>query len=157
VNNEDEFAVMIADAVLKTSGDVIQVEVLNELAQSARAIGDLDRQIAETRKFERRPGDLGMEIVGALVIPILIEAGKQFWAIYIKKLSEKSANVLAEYTISEIRKLAERIWRGEDTLISVGKFETLVREAAAKEGLALDQTERLVTALRSRNVVDELN
>ena len=99
------------------------------------------------RQFDRKGGDFGAEIIGPLVIPILIEAGKQLWAAYLKKLTEKAGNNLADLTVDGVKTIVRRQWAGPDGS-AAEDYEKLLREAASKQGLAQAQTDQLIAAVR---------
>ena len=157
MTNEDAFAAIITDAVLRAGDEDIQAYVLEDLVKNTTASKDLETTIAEMRSMERRQGDFGMEIVGSLLLPVLVEAAKQLWSAYVKRLSKKTGETLADYTLDGIKAVARRIWKGEETATSVDEFEELVLQAAEKEGLSAEQTNGIVEALRSARVKDELD
>lgn len=154
MGKEDEFAAVVTKAILQAGGDEIQVAVLDDIVEGSKVSGSLDASIAAVKTAKRRPGDFGMEIVGALLIPVLIEAAKQFWAAYVKKLAEKTGGDLAELTVTQAKDVARRIWTGEEAFVSVSDFETLVRSAAKREGLSAEQTDKLVRDLRNPSVAN---
>lgn len=157
MKNEDNFSALLAEAILNSADEDIQVEVLKELVQRTNKSTSLDDVIEESREATKEPGDFGMEIIGSLLIPILIEAGKQLWSQYVKKLSEKAASQLADYTIAQMKKLARDIFSGENNLISVNDYEIIFRKVAAQEGLKSEQIDLIVQAIRSKRILDELD
>jgi hypothetical protein len=154
MTNEDQFAALITGGILRAGGEDIQAQVLDELVQSAGS-ATLQERIAEGRKLERRPGDFGMEIIGALIVPILVEATTQFWTAYVKRMTEKAGSDLADLSLSSIRKLALRIWRGEEDNANLSELESLVREVARKEGLQPQQIDSLVAKVRDAKVAQQ--
>lgn len=114
----------------------------------------LQERIAEGWTMERRPGDFGMEIVGALLVPILVEAAKQFWASYVKRLSEKAGSDLADLSLTSMKNLAARIWSGKETSANLGELEALVRDIAQGR-LPREQIDGLVAKLRNAKVAEQ--
>ena len=156
MTNEDTFAAIITGAILRASDEDIQAYVLEDLLKMTTGSKDLETTITEMRSMDRRPGDFGIEIAGTLLLPVLIEAAKQLWEAYVKRLSEKAGEALADYTIDGIKAVAKRTWNGEETFISVNEFEALVIQVAEKEGLSQKQTNGIIEALHSTRVNDEL-
>jgi len=152
----EQFAAALTDLVLRADDEDIQAEVLGDLMQRAERSGSLDVEIARSREVGRRSGDFGMEIVGPLLIPILIEAGKHLWAAYVKELGDKAASGAATATVDGARALVRRMWRGDEVPVGPAQFEAAVRAAAAKEGLPANETDALVARLRAERVVAAL-
>ncbi len=148
MKNDDEFAAWIAGAVLRSGGEDIQAEVLDDLVEKTGPAGSLETEIEAARKASKRPGDFGAEFIGAMLLPVLIEAGKELWAAYLKKLTEKAGEELAALTVDGVKMLAHRIWSGEEEAVTAADYEKLLRAAAAKQGLSPDQTDQLVARLR---------
>lgn len=148
MKNDDEFAAWIAGAVLRRSGEDIQAEVLDDLVQKTGPADSLETHIEAARTASKRAGDFGAEFIGAMLLPVLIEAGKELWAAYLKKLTENAGEQLAAMTVDGVKTLAHRIWSGEEKAVTAADYEKLVRVAAAKEGLSSEQTDILVAGLR---------
>lgn len=152
---EDEFAGWMAAATLRTADEEIQAIFLDDVLEQAREGQGLDRALADASKSERRPGDFGMEIAGSLLVPVLIEAGRQFWAIYIKKLAEKGADKLSEATIASLKRMVKKAWSGEDTEVR-DDLARLIRVAGEKQGLQAEAIEKLVSAIQAERFANEL-
>lgn len=93
-----------------------------------------------------------MEIVGALLVPILVEAGRQLWTAYVKRLAERAGGDLADLSLSAMKGLAARIWSGQEPSAKLAELEALVRDAARKEGLTPADVETLVAKLHDPKV-----
>ena len=91
-----------------------------------------------------------------MLLPVLIEAGKELWSTYVKKLTDKAGDELATMTVNAVKMLGHRIWSGEEKAVSVTDYERLLRAAAAKQGLSPDQTEQLIAGLRDPELVHAL-
>lgn len=155
MTEDEKFAVWIAGATLRSGDRQVDALALDDLAQQAAKTGSLDREIKAMGQFDRKGGDFGAEIIGAVVIPILIEAGKQLWAAYFKKVSEKAAGALADATTTQVTAFVKKHWSGDDEDI-MAKYEQCLRDAASKQGLSQPQTEALVKALRSPEMKKEI-
>jgi hypothetical protein len=157
MRDDDEFAAWIAGAVLRKSGEDIQAEVLDDLIQKTEASESLDTQMQTALATSHRPGDFGAEFVGAMVLPVLIEAGRGLWTAYTKTLTENAGEHLATITADSIKRLAHRIFSGEEKAVSREDYERFVRAAASRRGLSSEQTEVLVAALRDPELARALN
>jgi hypothetical protein len=155
VKEDEKFAVWIAGATLRSGDREVDALALDDPAQQAAKTGDLDKEIKTMGQFDRKGGDFGAEIIGAVVIPILIEAGKQLWASYFKKVSDKAAGALADATASQVTAFVKEHWSGTGDS-ATAKYEQCLRDAAAKQGLSQPQTEALVKALRSPEMKKEI-
>ncbi|MGF9567542.1 hypothetical protein [Neorhizobium sp. JUb45] len=101
--SEDEAAVWLAAGVLRSGKFDIEAVTLEAMAADAPA-GGLDTALKASEKSDVRGGALGMEILGAIVVPVLVEAAKQFWASYQKELIEKTGKSAADATLVAIKK-----------------------------------------------------
>lgn len=101
----------------------------------------------DMRHFERSGGDFGAEIIGPLLIPVLIEAGKQLWAAYLKDLTGKAASGLADLTANSVKGYLKRHWSRDGDHVAA-EYERLLRAAAATHGLSQEQIDELVAAVR---------
>lgn len=155
MKDDENFAIWLAAATLRSADREIDALTLDDLARQAQQSGDLERELDAMRRFDRRGGDFGAEIVGAVVIPILIEAGKQLWAAYLKKLTDKATGKLADVTAEEVSAFIKQTWstNGDDSRAS---YERILQEEAAKQGLSQSQTDGLIAALNQRRMADEV-
>lgn len=156
MTNDEEFAALIAGALLKASQNDVQAQLLTELKRKAEASGSLEAELIAAKLTRKRAGDFGAEFIAAALIPILIEAGRQFWAAYSKKVAEGAADALGDLTIEKLKALIARIWSKDEKLVSVDDFSKLVRAAAEKEKLAPDQIDRLIQTIYSDGMRREL-
>lgn len=149
---EDNFSIIIAQAVLEADNDEIQLAVLNDLTSESSSYGELKEKIDNAKLSGRKAGDFGMEIIGPIIIPVLIEAGKELWKLYIKKLGEKTADKLADSSVSGVKNLIHKIWHKEEKLVTVEDYEALLRKAADKQGLPTEETDKLATAIKEEKM-----
>lgn len=151
----DQFALWLAGATLRGSGHDVDAVTVGELANQVEQTGDLRAELEAMRQFDRRGGDIGLEFVGALIIPILIEAGKQLWTAYAKKLTDEAGSELGQLTTDKIKALVRQRWAApvED---SRAAFERLLRAEAAKQSLSVAQTEALVNCLYQEHAISAI-
>ncbi|WMY75606.1 hypothetical protein RHD99_06570 [Buttiauxella selenatireducens] len=146
----DLFVGILASATLSASGETVQSDVVEDMLNRLDSDGDLDSQIERSLLTKKKKaGDFGMEIVGSLLIPVLIEASKGLWAAYLKKISEKAGAQLAELTYAQVAKLVNWLWTGEERSQAEIDFDRLLRVAGSRHGLSPEQVEALVIAVRS--------
>jgi hypothetical protein len=155
VQEDEKFAVWIAGATLRSGNREVDAITLDTLAQQATKAGDLKRELDAMRQFDRRGGDFGAEIVGAVLIPILIEAGKQLWAAYLKKLTDQAAAGLANLTADVVKAAIKRQW-SSPTHNARAEYETIIRREAGKQGLSQAQTDALVAAVHQPEMAHEV-
>ncbi|HEU6454774.1 MAG TPA: hypothetical protein VN201_04870 [Roseateles sp.] len=145
----DMFAGILTSAVLCAGGEDVQSAVVDDMVDGLERDGDLDSQIARSRKHRKEAGDFGMEIASALLVPVLIEAGKGLWAAYLKKLGEKAGGQLVDLTYQQVSKLVQWLFTGEERDQAQAAFNERLRAAAAQQGLSSEQVDALVAAVSS--------
>jgi hypothetical protein len=155
MQESEQFALWIASATLRAGDQEVAALTLDELAREAGKTGDLEKGLSAMRQFDKRGGDFGAEIIGPLLIPILIEAGKQLWSSYLKKVTDRAAGQMADLTVDGIKAFVRRQWKDSGDSAEV-EYEKLLRAAAAKQGLPQAQTDELVATLRLQRVKDEI-
>ncbi|MDA9545315.1 hypothetical protein ACM43_12850 [Bradyrhizobium sp. CCBAU 45321] len=152
----DKFGIWIAGAALRAGARDIDVLTLEDLGKQAETSGDLEQELAAMRQFDKEGGDFGAEIIGAIVIPILIEAGKQLWAAYVKKLTDKAAGALADATTDGVVQLVEHHWT-DAPVEAASEFEAIVRAVGARQKLPQAQIDELAAAVRSSAMTKEVS
>lgn len=98
----DQAAAVLAAAILRTNDRDIEAMTLEAVAENSK-YEDLDSAVTEASQSDAKAGAFGMEIVGAIVVPILIEAARQFWKAYSEKLIEKGGEELVDWTIDKFK------------------------------------------------------
>ncbi|MES2177953.1 MAG: hypothetical protein V4550_08790 [Gemmatimonadota bacterium] len=150
---DERFAAELASAILKASGEDIEDQLLGQLVQRAGLSGTLGGEIALSLSIARRWGGLGMDMARLVLISVLIEAGKQFWADYIQdKLVASGASATADGAGS----IARRLLQGEECRVAWERFAALARDAGAKEGLPQRQLEAVLARQRDGRVASAL-
>lgn len=145
----DFFAGILTSAALSASGEEVQAVVVDDMMERIDRDGDLESQIARSKQQRRAAGDFGMELAGAILIPVLIEAAKGLWAAYLKKLGEKAGGKLADLTYEHVAKLLHWLWAGDEQPLVEADFEMLLRKSGDSQGLSAPQVDALVAAMRS--------
>lgn len=140
----DEAAVVIAAAVLRGSDREIEALTLEALASEADLTG-IDQALAEAARSEKRGGAFGMEIVGAILIPVLIEAARQFWQSYSKNLVDKLGSSAAEATLARFRGWFLNAPANEQRE-AADRLAIAIRTEGAKRGLAEIDIDALIAA-----------
>jgi len=151
MKDEEKFALWIAEVTLRSSGREVDAITVDDLAKEVEQTGNLESKLEEMHHFEKRGGDFGAEIVAAMIIPILIEAGKQLWAAYLKKLADKAGGTLADVTVDEVKTFFRNQW-GNSANDSRADYEAILRSEAGKQGLSETQTSALVEAIRQQSM-----
>lgn len=145
----DLFAGILASAALSASGEEVQAAVVDDMVTSLDRDGDLASQIARSTPPSKGAGDFGMELAGAILVPVLVEAAKGLWAAYLKKLGERAGGKLADLTYERAARLVQWLWSGDEKKQVEADFEQLLRKAADAQGLPSQQVDALVVAIRS--------
>lgn len=153
----DLFAGILASAALSASGEEVQAAVVDDMVSNLAHDGDLASQIARATPPRKGAGDFGMELAGAILVPVLVEAAKELWAAYLEKLGEKAGGKLADLTYEHAAKLVQWLWSGDEKRQVEDDFEQLLRVAADAQGLSSQQVDALVMAVRSPGMKDALD
>lgn len=103
MKSEEQFAVLLTQAVLTVAEEDIQLAVLEQMV-TEEPTKALDVQLTEAKVAGKQAGDFGMEIMGPMLLSALLEAGKMLWSLYLKKLEEKGAAKLADATVEGVKK-----------------------------------------------------
>jgi hypothetical protein len=148
LDKNEQFALELAEQVASAGDLDILAGELQDLAERAGGSSDLRTALAEMRQFDQQGGDFGAEIVGVIVVPALIEVGKQLWAKYVEKMVETGAAKLANLTVDEVRLHVVGLWKDSEESVS-SQYEQLLRAEAKRQGLKLEQIEGLLTAVRN--------
>lgn len=156
MNDKDTFSVWLAETVLVANGDAIGAATLSALARHARGEDGLDAVLAQASTNTKRPGDFGVEFVGAILPVLLVEFGRMLWDAYTKSLAEEGGKALATATIDAIKGLVRRTFRGENGALSIADAESQLRKAARASGLNDAQVDKLLETLHNPEAVRAL-
>lgn len=140
----DESTVEISAAVLRAADREIEAIALEALVSDAGVDG-LDQAVATAVRSEIRGGAFGMEIVGAILIPVLIDAARQFWQSYSKHLAEKLGSKAAEATASRFKLWFLSAPQDEQRKVA-DRLALAIRAEGAKRGLDASDIDSLVAA-----------
>lgn len=149
MNDKDTFAVWIAAAMLRVNNEDFAAEALASLSGQARTGADLDKALSASSSGSRRPGDFGVEFLGALLPAVLVEFGRMLWDAYARDLAVEGGKTLATVTIEKIKELTRHTWSRSPGSLSLIEVEAQLRGAAQRAGFDSVQTEKLVASLHS--------
>ncbi len=144
MKNHDEDAVALAVSILRSSGKEIEALSLEAIAADAGTAG-IDGALEKAARSERREGAFGMEIVGAILIPVLVEAARQFWNTYSKELAAKLGTTAADFTFTKLKGWFTSALPNERREMSFEMGER-IRTVGTKRGLKPEDIEALVAA-----------
>lgn len=148
MDERDEFAVWLAAAVLRVNDHAIHAEALKAAAAQAQTKEELDQRLRADAPGARRPGDVGLEIVGVLLPGLLVQFARLLWDAYAEALAKQGGGALASATVDAIKEQVRRTWAGRPDTISLAEAEQRLRTAAERAGLGAADTDALVASLR---------
>lgn len=150
----DEIAVWLAAGVLRSSDHEIEAASL-EASVADAGEGGVDAALEEAARSERRGGAFGLEIAGSLLIPILVEAARQFWSAYQKELMDRLGKTAAEASFNQLRKWFGEASQRDRQVVSSGLVEK-IREVGSARGLKPEDIEALVAAAAPERLAPQL-
>lgn len=145
MDEQDGFAVWIADGLLKAQDDDIAAASLSDLYANSPNSAEFNRQLDEASSQIKRPGDFGLDFIGPLLPVLFVEFGRLLWQAYSKELVSQGSKALAGATIDTVKSLFKR---KVGTPEGLAEAETHMREVAKRSGLNSEQTEAVLAALR---------
>lgn len=151
---QDEFSLWLAEATLISGGQEISAFVVSDIRDDVAAGATLDAALQDIQTFDRKPGDFGAEIIGALIVPVVIEAAKQLWTSYLKEFTQQGGKQLASMTIKSAKKLLGRIWADKPEISE--RYAELVRAEAERQGLPPEQVDLLAKAITAPALAEKL-
>lgn len=155
MNDQDKFAVWIADTILRVNDEEIFAETLQIQASQVETPEELDKILKDTDLGKPKPGDFGLEFIGSFMVMALVEFGRKLWDSYLDALAEEGGKELASITIDKIKPLLADTWGNKLAVISLDDAAARLREVAAKNGLRQEQTEKLIESLYSKEIRNE--
>lgn len=155
--SSDALSLWLAGAALRSGGEPIQALVLDEVRQDMEAGTPLTEAVNRATRGERQPGDFGVEFVGPLLLPILIEGIKAFWNIYLTELQKKAFGELATLTIDAVKAAFRRALASAEKGKVLGDLEQSLRDVAAAHHLSAEQTTRLIALTKSADLDNALD
>jgi hypothetical protein len=154
---DDEIGLWLTRGILRSSGENIQVMVLDSLQEEVERGKDLGDVLEQASKPERQPGDFGAEFVVPIILPILIEAAKEFWSAYASEVQKKAAAKLATLTVDAVKDALRSIFRERKTNDASGNLQDAIRRVANERGLDDATTQRLVAVIEAPDFVARLD
>jgi hypothetical protein len=156
MDQSDELALWSASAWLRVSGYDLQSLIVEDLENQVGDGVPLSKALIAISTPEQRAGDFGMEIAGTLLAPILVELLKDFWSSYLKKLGETAGEALANATTGEVKKWFVSVMHGKDDGNALAELQGEVNQMAARKRLSPEEVARLLQALHSPELPNEL-
>lgn len=153
----DALSLWLAAAALRSADEPIQALVLDQVRQETEVGVPLAQALDKATRSERKPGDFGVEFIGPLLLPLLIEGVKAFWKLYLTELQKKAAGEIATVTIDAVKAVFRKAMSGGDKEKIVGGLETSLRAVAVEHKLSADQTARLIALVKSADFENELD
>jgi hypothetical protein len=157
MEKEDEISFWLAGGLLKAGGEDVQALVLEAIRDEVASGVTLDEALTSASKSERQAGDLGVEFIGPLLLPLLIEALKIFWKAYASELQKKVAGDLAKFSVDKVKELLRGAFVGPNKAAAAASLEDSLRQVAEKHKLDAAATERLLSLAQSPKLASELN
>lgn len=156
MNDRDAFALWIAVSMLRANEEDFAAEALISLGDRAKTSADLDSALTAAASGTRRPGDFGVEFIGAVLPVILVEFGRMLWDAYARSLADQGGKALATATLESLKELVRHTWSQKSGSISLRDAEDRLREAALRSGLDQAQIQKLVSSLSRPAMANEL-
>jgi hypothetical protein len=157
MNEQDEFAVWLAETMLRANGDGFGAAALVDIRESLGPRMTLNQALDKASTHTQRPGDFGVEFVGPLLPVLLVEFGRLLWNAYAKALVEESGKALAKATIDRVKDMVRHTFtKAEGAAIKPADAEAVLRQAGQTAGLNLEQIDKLVETLHSVQTVRAL-
>lgn len=141
---EQELEVQLSIGLLRSGAFDVEASTLEALAQD-RGVAVLDELLSDLPAAPKRGGAFGIEILGAVLIPVVVEAVRQFWASYQKELMSKLGTLAANATVTQLKHWFTTA-PAADTQEVAQLLATKIREVGAKRGLRTADVEALVAA-----------
>lgn len=145
MTDSDRAAAMLTSMMLRASDRTIEAMALETIVDDPM-ITDLESAIVDASQSDVKAGAFGMEVVGVLVVPVLIEAAKQFWSAYSKKLMEKAGEELAGWTVSKFKNWFLQTETNERSEVRDGLIQK-VRSVGSERGMSAADIDALVVAM----------
>ena len=154
MTEDDQAAAILASVVLRANDREIEAMTLEAIAHDPEST-DLDASIRDASQSEARAGAFGMEVAGALIVLILIEAGRQFWKAYSEKLMEKAGEDLAGWTISKFKDWFLGAENAEKSKVK-NQLADKIRSVGEDRGLSSDDIDAILATLSTENLSEAL-
>jgi hypothetical protein len=144
MTESDHIVSRIAAGILRNGDRELEALKLEDLVDSA---GDhsLDDMLREADRTDTRGGAFGLEVAAAIVVPIAIEAAKQLWSTYAKKLLDEVGTHAAKATLAQFKRWLSTPDAQAETAHS-GALAAAIRKTGRERGLEPADIEALVGA-----------
>jgi hypothetical protein len=154
MDDQDEFAVWLAETMLQATGDGFGAAALADIRKNVGPGGNLSQALSKASTHTQRPGDFGVEFVAPLLPVLLVEFGRLLWDAYAKALVEESGKALAKATVDGVKDMLRHTFsKPEGAAITSADAEAALRQAGQTAGLNPAQVDKLVETLHSPETV----
>lgn len=154
MDDQDQAALTLALATLRATDRNIEALALEAIAQDPET-DDLDRAVNASMQSDVKAGAFGMEFAAAVLVPVLIEAGKQFWSAYSSKLATDAGEELGSWTIQKFKTWFSNadIARQSDTK---EKLSEKIRAVGTERGMSVEDIDAIVAAISTEKLSEAL-
>jgi len=142
--DEDDAILVFAAAILRGSDREIEALSLEAMASDAGP-GGLDQALTQASRSEIRGGAFGMEIAGAIIVPLLVDVVRQVWNAYSGELVKTIGKSGADLTVAHLKHWFQRAPTQEKLPFSE-QLASAIRSAGAERGLSAADIDALVQA-----------
>jgi len=101
-------AIWLGRGLLEAKGDLEELIVVDEVERQVTAGTSFAEAVRSVSSEGSRAGDFGMEIVGAAVGAVLLQALADFWKGYIEEIAKKLGKSVADLTVEQLQGLFRR-------------------------------------------------
>lgn len=153
MDEEDNFAVWLADGMLRADDDEFAAESLGQLFEEAKSSSDFSAKLEAAASQDVRPGDFGMEFIGPLLPILFVELGRMVWQSYSKALVDKGGKALADLTVEKVKSLFVAKLKTPE---GMSEAEQQLHSIAITSGLNAEQADKLIVTLNNPRLAETL-
>lgn len=141
---QNDAIVALSAAVLRSNH--MEIEALNlEALVADEGPAGVERVVHGVVMSEVREGAFGMEILGAIIVPVVVDAVRKFWTAYSGEMVEKLGASAAELTAVKLR-----VWFSaapqEELKVFADRLSEQIRNVGAQRRMRPEDIEALVAA-----------
>jgi hypothetical protein len=155
MDNHGEVVIWLAVGVLRGGNYEIEALSLEALATDLGHNG-LGRALEVEKTSEQRAGAFGMELLGAVIVPVVVEAARQFWVTYQTELSKKLGEAAADLTFAKLKKWFNTALSEEQKEVSQ-KLADTIRKVGKERQLRQEDIDALVVAAIPETLSQQLS
>lgn len=154
MSDVDGIAVVLTTSILRADGRMIDAMALDAVAAKAKP-GELEASLQDASRSEARAGAFGMEIAGAIIVPVLIEAAKLFWKSYSEKLLQEAGKEAATRTASAFKSWFVGTDREKQAEVT-DQLADAIRAVGSERELASSDIEALIAATTPEKLAEAM-